>query len=181
MKQTQIIGLGVALLLLVPFLSFAAVISISPNLPGSLATTPSGSSPGAFIKNFYSYALFISGFLAFAAIVYGGIQYAIARGNPSGETEAKAWIWSALLGMLLLAGAYLILFTINPNLVNLSLPSLGAIPTSQSNGSVPQITAAQQQAVQQQPCNGVCPGQCQSNNTCSVIVVNPNAGNITPP
>ena len=109
---------------------FAAVITISPNLPGSLATTPSGASPGAFIKNFYQYALFISGFLAFAAIVYGGIRYTLARGNPSQETEAKAWIWSALLGLLLLAGAYLILFTINPNLVNLSLPSISSLNTS---------------------------------------------------
>lgn len=124
MKYYLAIGFVLAVLGFVPIISFAATISISPSLPGSLATTPSGSSPGAYIKNFYSYALFISGFLAFAAIVYGGFRYMMARGNPSQETEAKAWIWSALLGLLLLAGAYLILFTINPNLVNLALPSL---------------------------------------------------------
>jgi len=106
-------------------MAYAATVTISPNLPGSLSGTGSVA-PGAFIKSFYQYALFISGLLAFGAIVYGGIRYATARGNPSGETEAKAWIWSALLGLLLLAGAYLILFTINPNLVNLSLPTLPA-------------------------------------------------------
>lgn len=106
----------------------AASITISGNLPGSLSGSV-GSGPGFFIKSFYQYALFISGLLAFGAIVYGGIRYAWARGNPAGETEAKAWIWSALLGMLLLAGAYLILYTINPSLVNLSVGSLPLAPT----------------------------------------------------
>jgi hypothetical protein len=124
-------------LAVLPLIAFAqAHITISPNLPGPLNTTPTGSSPGAYIKNFYSYALFLSGLLAFGAIVYGGIKYAIARGNPSGESEAKQWIWSALLGMLLLAGAYIILFTINPNLVNLALPALPTTPTTPVGGGV---------------------------------------------
>jgi formate hydrogenlyase subunit 3/multisubunit Na+/H+ antiporter MnhD subunit len=124
-KNKEVIGvLGMFFGLVLASSVLAANITISPNLPGSLSATPSGSSPGAYIRNFYQYALFISGFLAFAAIVYGGIKYTIARGNPSAETEAKAWIWSALLGLLLLAAAYLILFTINPNLVNLTLPTL---------------------------------------------------------
>jgi uncharacterized membrane protein YgcG len=121
MKKNQIIGIGIVLLGLLPLTSFAAIITISPNLPGSLTSV---SSPGAWIKSFYNYALFISGLLAFGAIVYGGIKYAIARGNPSAESDARQWIWSALLGILLLACAYLILYTVNPNLVNLNLPTL---------------------------------------------------------
>lgn len=123
MKFKKIYILNLMALGFVPLASLAAVITISPNLPGSLANI---SSPGGWVKSFYNYALFLSGLLAFGAIVYGGIRYAWARGNPSGETEAKSWIWSALLGLLLLACAYLILFTVNPNLVNLSplgLPS----------------------------------------------------------
>ena len=132
----------------------ALAVVISPNLPGPLNATPTSSSPGAYIKNFYSYALFLSGLLAFGAIVYGGIKYAISRGNPSGETEAKAWIWSALLGMLLLAGAYLILFTVNPNLVNLALPSLPA-PAA----TAPQSITGQQGAI---VCQGTTNGPCSN-------------------
>ncbi len=123
MNRRTLIGLSILFFGCLPVLALAApaVISISPNLPGSLATA---SSPGGYIRNFYNYALFISGFLAFGAIVYGGIRYSLARGNPSGESEAKQWIWSALLGMLLLALAYVILYTVNPNLVDLRLPSL---------------------------------------------------------
>ena len=81
-----------------PITAFAASqITISAALPGKLSNVAS-SGPGAFISNFYQYAPFISGILAFGAIVYGGLKYAWARGNPSGETEARAWIWSALLG-----------------------------------------------------------------------------------
>lgn len=47
-----------------------------------------------------------------------------AAGNPSGQSDAKEWIWSALLGILLLAGAYMVLNVINPNLTTLSLPTL---------------------------------------------------------
>ncbi len=37
----------------------------------------------------------------------------------------------ALTGLLLLAGACLVLHTINPQLVNLNLPTLNAVPAEQ--------------------------------------------------
>jgi hypothetical protein len=129
MKKSVIIITFCAVALMSVSATSAATITISPYLPGSLSNVGSAG-PGAFVKNFYQYALFVSGILAFGAIVYGGILYAMARGNPSGETEARAWIWSALLGLLLLAGAYLILYTVNPNLVNLKLPTLPNAPAS---------------------------------------------------
>jgi hypothetical protein len=82
----------------------------------------------------------IGGVLAFGAIVYGGVLYAISMGNPSKQSEGKEWVESALIGLLLLAGAYLILYTINPDLVNLNLPTLQGISIqaasegNQSNG-----------------------------------------------
>ncbi|MDR3582022.1 MAG: hypothetical protein P4L67_01980, partial [Candidatus Pacebacteria bacterium] len=58
----------------------------------------------------------------FGVIVYGGIRYMTSAGNPSGQGDAKDWIQAAIMGILLLAGAYFILKVINPNLVNLTLP-----------------------------------------------------------
>ncbi len=110
----------------------AAIITISPYFPGS--GTVGSATPGGYVKNFYQFALFIGGILAFAVIVYGGIKRAISAGNPSATSEANEWIKSALLGLLLLASAYLILFTINPNLVDLSL-TLPSIPAGQTNGT----------------------------------------------
>jgi len=111
-------------------LAHATVISLSlptTNAGGSNpCTNPAapGCSPGNYISGFYSFALMIGGLLAFGAIVFGGVKYMTAVGNPSAQSEGRAWIESALLGLLLLVGAYLILNTINPNLVNLALPSL---------------------------------------------------------
>lgn len=107
----------------------ATTITVSGNLPGTNGTN---TSPGGYISGFYTFALIISGVLAFGAIVYGGIKYATGRGNPSAESDARSWITSALLGLLLLAGAYVILYTINRNLVNLTLPTL---PPPTSTGS----------------------------------------------
>ena len=121
---------------LLPAFSYAADVTITPisgSLPGNLQNNTS-SAPGAYIKNFYQLALMLAGLLAFGAIVFGGIKYAVARGNPSGESEAKQWIWSALLGLILLASAYIILSTINPSLVNLTLPEVPNAPNG-STGS----------------------------------------------
>src|SRR5665213_1497883 len=91
----------------------AAAITINPNLPG--VTNVSTAGPAGWVASFYNFALIISGILAFGAIVFGGFKYATSAGNPTGQSEGRAWIWSALLGLLLLGAAYLILQTINPN------------------------------------------------------------------
>ena len=107
-------------------ISAFAQSTISPAIPG-MAPVAASTPPGAFVRGFYQFALMIGGVLAFGAIVYGGVLYAASVGNPSKQSEGKEWIKSALLGLLLLAGAYLILYTINPNLVNLSLPTLQTV------------------------------------------------------
>ncbi|HVM77311.1 MAG TPA: pilin [Candidatus Paceibacterota bacterium] len=85
--------------------------------------TSNGCSPGAVINYFYQFILLVGGIAAFGAIVYGAIKYMASAGNPSGAHEAKEWIYSALLGVALLAGAYLILTVVNPALTQLNLPS----------------------------------------------------------
>ena len=57
-----------------------------------------------------------------------------AVGNPSGEEDAKEWIWAALTGLLLLAGAYIILNVINPQILNLTLPTLKNVSTTAGGG-----------------------------------------------
>jgi len=114
--------------------ALAAMIQINTNLPGKGATTGQNA-VGGFIQNFYTFALLISGILAFGAIVWGGIRYATGRGNSSSESEGKSWITNALIGLLLLAGAWIILQTINPNILNLTLPALPGIQPAQNDGA----------------------------------------------
>ncbi len=85
--------------------------------------------PGQFVVDIYNIALLLGGFLAFGAIVYGAILYSVAAGNPSEQSEAKEWITQALVGLLLLFGAYLVLYTVDiriPN--NLGVMVLDPLP-----------------------------------------------------
>jgi hypothetical protein len=116
----------------VAFAQQATQITVSSNIPGPNSTT---SGIGSFVSNLYTFALLLAGLLAFGAIVWGGIKYATGRGNPTAESEGRSWITNALLGLLLLAGAYIILYTINPNILNLQPGALAPISTILSSGS----------------------------------------------
>jgi hypothetical protein len=159
----------------VPVFAFAQTV-ISPAIPGMTTAVTTSTSPGEFVGGFYNFALMIGGVLAFGAIVYGGVLYAASAGNPSKQSEGKEWVKSALLGLLLLAGAYLILYTVNPNLVNLTLPTLSAVniaaPTvgSGGNGAVTGLGSTQEgqsQAAAQLAAAGisvVSSGNCSNQN-----------------
>lgn len=109
-----------------------ATVTINPNIPG--LTNISTLGPCGWIVNFYYFALFFAGILAFGAIVFGGVKYATSAGNAHSQEEGRAWIWSSLIGILLLAGAWLILNTINPNLTKCQLPGLSSVATTNGGG-----------------------------------------------
>lgn len=121
-----------------PFFSIAHAVTISMAIPGGSNAYPTSTGPGGFIANFYQFALMIGGILAFGVIVYGGVRYMASAGNPSGQSDAKEWIEAALLGLLLLVGAYFVLNVVNPQLTNLNLPSLTPVnapsPTGNTTG-----------------------------------------------
>ncbi|MDE2020884.1 MAG: hypothetical protein KGJ13_11160, partial [Patescibacteria group bacterium] len=115
-------------------MTFATTVkAVTVNLPlsqsfTSLTGSATSTTPCSTVINFYGFALFISGILAFGAIVYGGIRYAVSAGNPSGQSEGIDWIKGALFGVLLLASAYVLLNIVNPALVKCELPTLKTLP-----------------------------------------------------
>jgi len=67
--------------------------------------------------------------LIFGAIVYNGVNYLLAAGNPAKLADAKDGIVSALFGGVILLGTFIIFNTINPQMVILEqteLPLVGA-------------------------------------------------------
>ncbi len=78
---------------------------------------PLGIAP--LIGNFYKWALGIGGLIALGVLIFGGILYTISAGNASKQEDAKNWLLGAVMGMLFLAGSYLILNTVNPELTKL--------------------------------------------------------------
>lgn len=90
----------------------------------------SSNSPADFVNNFYIWALGIAGTIAVVRVIFGGVKYVVSAGNTAQQGDARDIITSAIWGILLLAGAYLILNTINPQLTELRNPNLTTIPAS---------------------------------------------------
>lgn len=94
-----------------------------------------------YIQNFYRFAISASILIATVLIMIGGIMWVTSAGNPSRIEKAKSYIIDSIIGVVLLMAAYTILQVINPQLVNLTLPSLqknftiGACVITEEQGS----------------------------------------------
>lgn len=102
--------------------------------------TPLAPLPGTFTgtegSEVTNMALYISGTIkllialgAALAVLYaiiGGTQYVAASINPSAKKDAVERIWGALIGLAIILTSYLLLNSINPELVNVgfSLPTV---------------------------------------------------------
>jgi hypothetical protein len=96
-----------------------------PNIPG----TPNPyESPANFVYYLFVFALAVGGILAFGSIVIAGIEWTISAGNPSLQEDAKDRIRNAVFGLILLLASYVILYTINPQLVRLKNPTIEPLP-----------------------------------------------------
>ena len=98
-------------------------IPCNPNFGGC----PSDQTPAGYIARLYQFGLMIAGLAAFGSIIYGSLLYVLSAGNVGSQQDARDQITQALLGLTLLLGAYLILYTINPELVNLKNPKMEPI------------------------------------------------------
>lgn len=127
-----LISSSVALLLYL--LSAKLVGAVAYQISTPFAGFQKGATPdiAQYVSGLYTYALGIVGVVALGAIIFWGVAYTLAAGNASKKQDAIDGITQAIYGVLLLLGAYLILYTINPALVSLRAPGtreLFNIPT----------------------------------------------------
>src|SRR3989344_4674518 len=73
-----------------------------------------------YIKGVFMLIIAVAGGLAVVRIIFGGIQY-MSTDAFEGKSEAKTIIQNAIWGLLLAISAWLILFTINPDLIKFDL------------------------------------------------------------
>lgn len=88
---------------------------------------------GNYIAVVYRYAIGLAGTATVIMIVYGGFLYLLGSA-ASDVGKGKQIIQDAIIGLLLVLGAYTILATVNPNTLNLKVPELKVI----SNVGLPQ-------------------------------------------
>lgn len=75
-----------------------------------------------YLNQLFIIAISIGALLAVLKIAIGGLQY-MASGMVTSKEDGKQTIFGALLGLGILLAAYIVLFTIYPNLVSLDILS----------------------------------------------------------
>jgi len=104
--------------------SIQATTTIIQDYPeiGGISPQKEGTTLPHLVKYIFLFAIGIAGIVGLLAIIIGAFGYLTAVGNPQKASDAKDKIISALLGLLLLLGSYLLLNIINPDLLKLILP-----------------------------------------------------------
>jgi|GEM_PF-1827196 len=139
---------------------------ISVSLPGA----PKGTEvrdPSEYISILFKAGLAVAGVLALVFLLYGAILYTVSssRGNVQGEAQAKERIYSVFLGLGLLLLSYLILYTINPDLVKLKMPKMKVSPEvatprgageDQTSSDIQAKIKACREEVRENECKNVC-------------------------
>jgi hypothetical protein len=130
LRKKQIILIVIAGITLFLFGHAVRADVISAGLP---SFAQQAQSPADFVKSLYDYALGVVAAAAVIMIVYGGVKYVASGGSVAAKSDAMDIIKNAIFGIVLLFGGYIILYTINPELVNLKNPTVPNSPTLLSN------------------------------------------------
>jgi len=86
-----------------------------PEMGGEkISTSTTVSEYAVYIFNF---CIIIAAVGAFVVLTYGGIRYLFSSNNPGSMKEARIWIYSGIVGLLIALVSYLILNTINPEII----------------------------------------------------------------
>jgi len=122
MKKPVIISLAALIGIFFSFLPQAQALQVS-NYPSffNIGAATSTSLTG-LVSTLFTFLLTIAGLAAFVMVVVGGIKYLTSAGSPSSTGDAKDQITSALLGLVIIFASWMILNTINPELVDLQEP-----------------------------------------------------------
>jgi len=125
-KILRTIGIFLFVLaLLAPVAAFALTIDTNyvplTDIPGIKGA--SAQNPGGILQGLFNLAIGIGGILAIIMIIFAGFKY-MYQESIFEKSDAKAKITNAFFGLLLILGSYIILKTINGDLlrINLFLP-----------------------------------------------------------
>jgi len=104
------------------FLPQAQALQVT-NYPGVLSNLRSRMNLNELISILFKFILLMAGLAAFIMIVWGGVKYLTSAGDPARTKDAKNQVFMAILGLIILFASWMILNTINPQLVELQNPS----------------------------------------------------------
>ncbi len=86
-----------------------------------------GSALRNYVIGVYKFAIGVVGILATIMIAFGGIIWITSGGNASQIGKAQQMIWGSTLGLILAMFSYVILYTINPEIVKLNFMGVESV------------------------------------------------------
>jgi len=114
-------------LIIIPFIVEAQEFKSQVKIPGFREGKIGGETLANYIIAFYKWSLRAIGVIAVVMIMVAGFQWMTAAGSVPKITQAKERINNALIGLILVIGAYFLLNFLNPALVNLKSLKIGEI------------------------------------------------------
>lgn len=98
-----------------------------PNMPGTdindqgrTVLTVGPNTIGNYVMTIYKIAVNVVGILSVVVMMFGGVLWIMSGGNAGKVDNAKSWIAAAATGLVLTLASYMLLNTINPDLVRFS-------------------------------------------------------------
>lgn len=101
-----------------------------------ILTTVEGTNLTQYIKYVFYFALAISGIIALISLIWAGFIYLTSAGSVEKMTDAKSRMGAAFLGLVILFGSWMILYTINPQFTELKIKELNPTLPPQLNSGV---------------------------------------------
>jgi hypothetical protein len=98
-----------------------------PDIPGATTPKDTDSPLSIYLNYIYSFAIFLGAAISFIMLVWAGTRYITSSGKPYKVKVAKEQIVAGIVGLIIMLSSYLILNTINPDLVKINIPSLSEI------------------------------------------------------
>lgn len=159
--------------IIILFLIPAAVFAQDAGYQGINLQAPIGglskvNNLGEYIAGLYRYSIVLAGILAGIMVTVGGLKWLMAAGNASIIESAKKTIFGALVGLILVFTSYIILNTVNPQLVSLKVPTTRDVRREEFRVSIIRSTLPTCQGRTQESCN--LPGCAWANNECIIIL-----------
>lgn len=107
------------------FLSGPACFALEQTYPSMRGTTINAETdlPGV-INYFFNFAMMGGGIAGMLVITIAGFRWTYSAADINQKKEAMEQIKAGFFGLILLLASFLILSTINPDLVNLQMPTL---------------------------------------------------------
>jgi len=86
----------------------------------------------SILANILRFAIGIAGVVAFVYVIVGGYQYVTSEGDPAAVEKGRKTLTFAIVGLIIIAVAFVFMTYVNENIVNGGTPSSPA--TSNTTG-----------------------------------------------